>query len=72
MTSLVEKAFGEVSKLPELEQNALARWILDEIMSEKKWDKIFAESEDVLTHLSKEASKDNEEGKTTDLDINRL
>jgi len=33
MTSMLEKAFSEASKLPELEQNSLARWVLDEIES---------------------------------------
>ncbi len=35
MTKLLEKAFKEASKLPEFEQNALARWLIDEIISEK-------------------------------------
>ena len=36
MTTILEKAFSEASKLPEIEQNALARWVLDEIESDKK------------------------------------
>jgi len=35
VTKLLEKAFEEASKLSELEQNALARWLIDEIISEK-------------------------------------
>lgn len=35
MTSLLEKAFEVASKLPALEQNILARALLDEIESEK-------------------------------------
>ncbi len=72
MTILVEKAFREISKLPEGEQNALARWILEEIESEMKWDKKFADSEDVLAKLAKESLKDDKEGRTTDLDIDKL
>ncbi len=37
MTKLLDKAFEEASKLPELEQNALARWLIHEIISEKNW-----------------------------------
>jgi hypothetical protein len=37
MTQLLEKAFKEASKLSELEQDALARWLIDEIISERKW-----------------------------------
>ena len=30
MTKLLEKAFEEATKLSELEQNTLARWLIDE------------------------------------------
>ncbi len=72
MTELLEKAFQEASILPELEQNALARWLIDEIIVEKKWERTFAESEDVLDILANEALKEYSEGKTKLLDINRL
>ena len=36
MTSMLEKAFSEASKLPDIEQNALARWLLEEIESDRK------------------------------------
>ncbi len=39
MTKLWEKAFEEASKLPEAEQNALARWLIEEVLAEKKWEK---------------------------------
>ena len=55
MTQLLEKAFEEASKLSALEQNALARWLIDEIISERRWEKAFAESEDVLDKLADEA-----------------
>ncbi len=72
MTKLLDKAFEEASKLPELEQNALARWLIDEIISEKKWEKAFAESEDVLDKLADEALMEHAEGKTKPLDVNQL
>jgi len=72
MTKLLEKAFEEASKLSELEQNALARWLIDEIMAEKKWEKAFAESEDLLENLADEALAEHAEGKTKPLDINQL
>jgi hypothetical protein len=55
MTTLLAKAFEIASKRPTLEQNILARTILDEIQSENKWDELFAESEDVLAQLATEA-----------------
>lgn len=36
MTKLLEKAFEEASKLPEIEQNSLAKWVLEELESDKK------------------------------------
>ena len=70
MTKLLEKAFEEASKMSELEQDALARWLIDEIMSEKKWEKAFAESEYLLEKLADEALAEHAEGKTKPLDIN--
>ncbi len=55
MTRLLEKAFKEASKLPVVEQNALAKWVLEELEAERKWEQIFAESEDVLDRLAYEA-----------------
>jgi hypothetical protein len=48
MTKLLDKAFEEASRLPERDQNALAKWVLDELQSEWVWARTFAESEDVL------------------------
>jgi hypothetical protein len=55
MTQLLERAFAEVSKLPVLQQNILARWLIDELLVEKKWDSLFADSEDFLAELADEA-----------------
>lgn len=64
MTQLLEEAFTEASKLPELQQNILAKWILDELLSENKWDSLFASSEDTLAALADEALIEYEQGKT--------
>jgi len=69
MTKLLEKAFEEASSLSELEQNALARWLIDEILAEKKWEKTFAESEDLLEKLADQALAEHVEGKTKPLTI---
>ena len=62
MTKLLKNAFNELTKLPEIEQNAIGRWLLEEIKSEKKWEKLFAESEDVLEQLAQEALMEHEKG----------
>lgn len=72
MTKLLEKAFNEAARLPDLEQNALAKWLLDELHSGRRWEKAFAESEDVLAKLADETLEEKRKGKTTRLDINRL
>jgi len=55
-----------------VDQNALAKWLIQELESEKKLDKMFAESEDVLDLLADEAIKAHKRGKTKPLDTDRL
>ena len=63
MTKQLKKAFKEASELPEMEQNALASWLLDELQSDRKWSKAFSASEDVLGRLAEEALKNKKNGK---------
>ena len=72
MTQLLEKAFEDASKLPDIEQNTLAKWLLEELEAERKWDRTFAGSEDILGQLADEAIEAHRQGKTTPLDIDKL
>jgi len=72
MTKLLEKAFKKASKLPEVDQNTLAKWLLDELEADRDWEKKFAESEDILEMLANEALQAHRKGKTKDLDLRRL
>ena len=72
MTKLLKKAFEEASKLPELEQNVLAKKLLNELLSEKKWEKAFADSEDILSRLADEAVEEHKQKKTKPLDTDGL
>lgn len=72
MTKLLEKAFSEASKLPKLEQNVFANWILEELASERRWETAFAASEDVLLHLANEALAEYRAGQTEELDLDTL
>ena len=72
MTKLLEKAFEEASKLPELEQNVFAKRLLDELVSEKRWEKAFASSEDILSRLADEAIEEHKQGRTKPLNIDNL
>jgi hypothetical protein len=55
MTNLLGKVFAEAAKLSAQEQDAFAAWILDELASERRWEKAFADSEDGLAQLADEA-----------------
>ncbi|MDF1880050.1 hypothetical protein JHD50_01835 [Sulfurimonas sp. MAG313] len=72
MTKLLDSAINEIQDLPELEQNIMAKFILDEIHSEKKWDVSFSDSENLLASLADEALDSLEEGTTEQLNIDKL
>ena len=68
MTARLEQAFTEVSKLSPKEQDALADWLLAELESERRWDKRFADSQDVLSKLASEALAEHCKGQTQESD----
>lgn len=72
MTKLLDQAFQEASKLTDMQQNIIARWLLDELLAEKKWDSLFAESEDFLASLADEALGEHKAGKTKPLNLDAL
>ena len=72
MTKLLEKAFKEASRLPDVEQNALAKWVIEELEAEAKWEKAFAGSEDILNRLADEAIAAHKQGKTKLLNLKDL
>ena len=72
MTKLLERAFQEASKLPASEQNVPAKWVMEELEAEGKWEKAFAGSEDILDKLADEALSAHKQGKTKFLNIKAL
>ena len=72
MTELLTKAFNELSKLSEKDQNSLASWILEEIKSEQRWSKMFTESQDVLGKMGEEALREAADGDTENMDPDML
>ncbi|MBN1621849.1 MAG: hypothetical protein JW871_04580 [Endomicrobiales bacterium] len=72
MTTLLEKAFFEASKLPSIAQNSLAKWLLEEMEEEKKWEIKFAESEEILERLADDALDSDNKGKTKPMDFGKL
>jgi hypothetical protein len=72
VTKLLRKAFDQASQLPPEEQDALATWILEEMASERRWDEAFQASADRLKQLAEEALQEAREGRTEELDPDRL
>jgi hypothetical protein len=72
MTQLLKDAFAEAEKLPREEQDAFARWLLEELASEKRWSDLFAASQNKLADLASEAIEENRSGRTEPLDSDLL
>jgi hypothetical protein len=69
MTKLLEEAIAAVSQLPEIDQDAIAGLILQELASEQRWVKAFAKSETQLAQLADEALAEFKQGKTQPLEF---
>jgi hypothetical protein len=72
MTELLTRAFQAAERLPAQEQDALARWILDELESERRWMEAFAASSDALARLADEALAEHRAGRTRVLNPDEL
>jgi hypothetical protein len=72
MKSELQKAFEESAKLPDNEQEALGQWLLEEFASERRWDELFSRSSDKLAALGKKALAEHREGRTQDIDLDKL
>ena len=72
MTELLEEAFAKVARLPDHEQDALARWLMDELASERRWSRAFETSQWQLAELAQDALEDNLSDRTEPLDPDRL
>ena len=72
MTQALEKAFAEASKLPDEEQDRIARWLLEELADERAWDEKFARSQDALSKLADQALEEIARGQVSDLDPSKM
>ena len=72
MTELLEQALAELSKLPAAEQDAIASWLMEELASERRWEKLFSESHDALEGQADEALAQQRSGLTQELDPDAL
>jgi hypothetical protein len=72
MTKLLEQAIAAAASLPDTDQDVLARLMLEEIDSERRWDDLFSQSQDVLERMASEALAEYAAGQTTALDPERI
>ena len=68
MTALLEKALAEVAKLPDKDQDAYARRLLEELEDEARWATSFAASQDLLAQMADEARAEIARGGTRPLE----
>ncbi len=71
-TQLLERAFAEAAKLPDRDQDALAALVMEELESEKKWDRALGNSQQALAQMAAQALAEHGEGETRPLDVNLL
>jgi len=62
----------ETAKLTEDEQKAFAAFMLAELESERRWDDLFARSQDLLARMAEEARQEYRAGLTEPLDPDKL
>ena len=72
MTDLLEEAFARATRLPDDEQDAFARRLMDELESERHWSRSFETSQRQLANLAREALAEDLVGRTEPLDPDRL
>jgi len=72
MTELLERAIAKLKTLSASEQDALASMILEELEDERRWDRSFSRSPDVLAKLAATAMTEYHAGKTQELDPEKL
>ena len=72
MSKLLEEAFARLAELPEADQDSIATWLLEELDSESRWEKLFSESHDALGGLADEALSERRRGFTKELDPDHL
>ena len=68
MTKLLGKALERVSELSEVEQDAVARIIFDELEDEALWCETFARSQEALALLAGEARAESARGDVLPVD----
>ena len=69
---MLEEAIAQAKQLPESEQDVIARLVLEEIESERQWDRVLANSPEKLSRLADKAWAEHEAGLSEELDPDKL
>jgi hypothetical protein len=72
MNKTLKEAFEAASRLPERDQEELAAAILDELASEARWRVALTGSQPALERLADEALAEHRDGRTEELDPDKL
>ena len=74
MNQLLKEAFDKAAKLSEAEQDRIARLLLEEMESDRRWDELFAtsESEAFLERMADETWAEHRAGATRPLNVEDL
>ena len=67
MTETLAQAIVQAEQLPAVEQQALAAILIEEMASEQRWTRSFAQSADVLESLAADALAEFRVGRTQPL-----
>ncbi len=67
MTTLLQQAFNEASKLPESEQDLIASWLLAELAAEDDFDRTIACTSGKLKGMAQAALAEHHSGQTEEL-----
>ena len=72
MTQLLERVLAQVHQLPDVDQDAIATVILEELEDETRWQAAFEQSQEQLAFLAQEALAEFRAGRTRELDPTEL
>jgi hypothetical protein len=72
MTTLLQQAFAEAAKLPDVEQDLLASRLLAELAAEDEFDRAIAGSSHKLAVLAQEALEEHRSGQSEELNPERI
>ena len=72
MTKLLASAIEKLRHLSESEQDAIARLVLEEMESERKWDEAIRKSPERLRKLADRAWAEHQRGESEPLDPEKL